>query len=48
MATVPILEKAGRLTEVRACMFNLIADNWTTPTGEVHLPAQYLLTIAAR
>ncbi len=29
-------------------MISLIAANWTTPSGEVHLPAQYLLATATR
>jgi SAM-dependent methyltransferase len=48
MTTLPLLEQAGRLPEVRTRMLTLITGNWTTPTGEVRLPAQYLLTHATR
>ncbi|MEI8411518.1 MULTISPECIES: class I SAM-dependent methyltransferase [unclassified Kribbella] len=48
VATLPLLEQAGVLPDVRSRMLSLIATNWTTPTGEVHLPAQYLLATATR
>jgi SAM-dependent methyltransferase len=48
VATFPLLEKAGRLAEVRTRMLDVIATDWTTPAGEVSLPAQYLLVTATR
>jgi SAM-dependent methyltransferase len=48
VATLPLLEKAGRLTDVRTRIFDVITAGWTTPTGEVRLPAQYLLATATR
>jgi ubiquinone/menaquinone biosynthesis C-methylase UbiE len=48
VATFPLLEKAGRLDEVRTRMLEVITDDWTSPTGAVHLPAQYLLATATR
>jgi hypothetical protein len=48
VATLPLLEKAGRLTAVRTRIFDVITADWTTPTGEVRLPAQYLLATATR
>lgn len=51
VATFPVLEKAGRLTEVRTRALQAIADNSTTssgPSGEVRLSAQYLLATAIR
>jgi SAM-dependent methyltransferase len=46
--TLPLLEQAGVLPDVRSNMLSVIASQWTTPTGEVHLPAQYLLAEATR
>jgi len=48
VVTLPLLENAGRLDEVRARVLQTITDDWTTPTGEVQLSAQYLLTTATR
>ena len=48
VATFPLLEKAGRLDEVRARMLKVITDDWTSPSGDVQLPAQYLLATATR
>jgi hypothetical protein len=48
VATFPLLEKAGRLTDVRTQVLKMITDAWTSPTGEVRLPAQYLLSTATR
>jgi SAM-dependent methyltransferase len=48
VATFPLLEKAGRLEEVRARILDVITAEWTTPSGEVRLPAQYLLAKATR
>jgi SAM-dependent methyltransferase len=48
IATFPLLEKAGRLAAVRTRMLDVIATDWTTPSGEVRLPAQYLLVTATR
>jgi SAM-dependent methyltransferase len=48
VATLPLLEKAGRLTEVRTRVLDVITAGWTTPSGEVRLPAQYLLAAATR
>jgi len=51
VAAFPLLEKAGRLTEVRTRALQAIADNSTTssgPSGEVRLSAQYLLATAIR
>ncbi|WP_433160996.1 class I SAM-dependent methyltransferase [Kribbella sp. CA-247076] len=48
VATFPILEQAGRLDEVRTRVFDLIAERWTEPSGEVRLPARYLLAEATR
>jgi SAM-dependent methyltransferase len=48
VATLPLLEKAGRLTEIRTRILDVITADWTTDSGEVHLPAQYLLATATR
>ena len=48
VATFPLLEKAGRLDEIRAHILTELAQNWTTDSGEVRLPAQYLLASATR
>jgi SAM-dependent methyltransferase len=48
IATFPLLEQAGVLNDVRSGMLSLIAENWTTPSGEVQLPAEYLLATASR
>ncbi|NIK57373.1 methyltransferase domain-containing protein [Kribbella shirazensis] len=48
VTTFPLLERAGRLDEVRARLLQTLTDNWTTPTGEVRIPAQYLLATAVR
>jgi SAM-dependent methyltransferase len=48
IATFPLLEKAGRLGEVRTRILTTISENWTTASGEVRLPAQYLLAAARR
>ncbi|WP_410784895.1 class I SAM-dependent methyltransferase [Kribbella sp. C-35] len=48
VATFPLLKKAGRLEEVRTQTLDAISKDWTTPAGEVRLPAQYLLAIATR
>jgi hypothetical protein len=46
--TLPVLEKAGRLDEVRNRVLHMLDENWTTSTGEVRLKAQYLLATAVR
>jgi SAM-dependent methyltransferase len=46
--TLPVLEQAGRLEEVRNRVLETINKDWTTSTGEVHLKAQYLLATATR
>ncbi|MGW5195047.1 class I SAM-dependent methyltransferase [Kribbella sp. NPDC004138] len=46
--TLPVLEKAGRLDEVRTRVLTMLNENWTTSTGEVRLKAQYLLATAVR
>ncbi len=48
IVTLPLLEQAGVLADVRSRTISLIAANWTTPSGEVHLPAPYLLATATR
>jgi SAM-dependent methyltransferase len=48
IATLPLLEQAGVLNDVRSRMLSLIAENWTTASGEVQLPAEYLLATASR
>jgi hypothetical protein len=48
VATFPLLERAGRLDDVRASFLQTLNDNWTSPTGEVRIPAQYLLATATR
>ncbi|TCC09983.1 hypothetical protein [Kribbella soli] len=48
VATFPLLERAGRLDDVRTQFLQTLTDNWTSPTGEVHIPAQYLLATATR
>jgi hypothetical protein len=48
VATLPLLEKAGRLTEVRTRILDVITANWTTDSGGVRLPAQYLVATATR
>jgi len=48
VATFPLLEKAGRLDEVRALALEKIAAKWTRPDGTVELPARYLLAVATR
>ncbi|WP_350274014.1 class I SAM-dependent methyltransferase [Kribbella sp. HUAS MG21] len=48
VGTLPVLERAGRLDEVRDQVLRTINDNWLTPTGEVRLKAQYLLATATR
>ncbi|GAB2670641.1 class I SAM-dependent methyltransferase [Kribbella swartbergensis] len=48
VATLPLLDQSGRLPAVRTQMLTQITQNWTTPTGEVALPAQYLLAKATR
>ncbi len=48
VGTLPLLEKAGRLAEVRTRVLDEIAAGWTTPSGEVRIPAQYLLATATR
>lgn len=48
VTTFPLLERAGRLDDVRKRFLQTLTDNWTTPTGEVRLPAQYLLATAVR
>ncbi|TDO64014.1 methyltransferase family protein [Kribbella sp. VKM Ac-2571] len=46
--TLPLLEQAGRLDEVRKRVLQTIADDWITSTGQVRLKAQYLLATAVR
>ena len=46
--TLPVLEQAGRLEEVRNRVLDMITTDWTTSTGEVRLKAQYLLATATR
>lgn len=48
VATFPLLEQAGRLDEVRTRVITTIRDSWITASGEVRLPAQYLLAVATR
>ncbi|HWD81995.1 MAG TPA: class I SAM-dependent methyltransferase [Kribbella sp.] len=48
VTTFPLLKQAGRLDEVRERFLQTLTDNWTTPTGQVNLPAQYLLATAVR
>jgi hypothetical protein len=48
VSTFPLLQQAGRLDEVRAHFLQTLADNWTDATGQVRLPAQYLLASASR
>jgi SAM-dependent methyltransferase len=48
VVTLPLLDQAGVLPNVRSRMLSLIADSWTTPSGAVELPAQYLLAEATR
>ena len=48
VTTFPLLERAGRLDGVHERFLQALADNWTTPTGRVQLPAQYLLATAVR
>lgn len=48
VSTFPLLQQAGRLDEVRAHFLQTLADNWTDTTGQVRLPAQYLLASASR
>jgi SAM-dependent methyltransferase len=48
VATLPLLEQAGVLDDVRSRMLAMIADNWTSASGAVDLPAQYLLATATR
>ena len=48
VTTFPLLEQAGRLDEVRDRFLQTLTDNWTTPSGQVQLPAQYLLATAVR
>lgn len=48
VTTFPILERAGRLDDVRVRFLQALADDWTSPTGAVHIPAQYLLATATR
>jgi ubiquinone/menaquinone biosynthesis C-methylase UbiE len=48
VATSPLLEKAGRLDEVRTRVVTVLTDNFGSATGEVRLPAQYLLATATR
>ncbi|WP_329002358.1 class I SAM-dependent methyltransferase [Kribbella sp. NBC_00709] len=48
VSTFPLLEQAGRLDDVRARFLQTLADNWTDTTGQVRLPAQYLLATATR
>ncbi|MEU4194921.1 class I SAM-dependent methyltransferase [Kribbella sp. NPDC026611] len=47
VATLPLLEQAGRLTDVRTRVIDAIG-NWTTPSGQVSIPSQYLLATATR
>jgi SAM-dependent methyltransferase len=48
VTTFPLLERAGRLDEVRTRFLQTLADNWTDASGQVRLPAQYLLATATR
>ncbi|RZU18581.1 hypothetical protein EV645_0775 [Kribbella rubisoli] len=48
VSTFPLLQQAGRLDEVRTRSLQTLADNWTDTTGQVRLPAQYLLATATR
>jgi SAM-dependent methyltransferase len=48
VTTFPLLERAGRLDDVRARFLQTLTDNWTSSTGEVRIPAQYLLATATR
>jgi SAM-dependent methyltransferase len=48
IATAPLLEQAGRLDEVRTRVVKVLTDNFGSPTGEIRLPAQYLLATATR
>jgi SAM-dependent methyltransferase len=48
IGTLPVLEQAGRLEEVRNRVLATINEDWTTSTGEVRLKAQYLLATATR
>ena len=48
VATFPVLEKAGRLDEVRTLALETIAAKWTRPDGAIELPARYLLAAATR
>ena len=43
-------DHGARVTAVEPAtrMLDLIATDWTTPSGEVRLPAQYLLVTATR
>ncbi|WP_406051960.1 class I SAM-dependent methyltransferase [Kribbella sp. NBC_00889] len=48
VTTFPMLEQAGRLDEVRARTIDVLTERWTGTSGEVRLPAQYLLAVATR
>lgn len=48
VTTLPLLQQAGRLDEVHERFLQTLTDNWTTSTGQVQLPAQYLLATAVR
>ncbi|MFK4090025.1 class I SAM-dependent methyltransferase [Kribbella sp. NPDC020789] len=48
VASFPVLEKAGRLDEVRRLVLEKIAEQWTLPDGSIELPARYLLAVAGR
>jgi SAM-dependent methyltransferase len=48
IAALPLLDQAGVLADVRSRTIALITANWTTPSGQVHLPAPYLLAEAVR
>lgn len=47
LATFPLLEKADRLTDVRTRVLEAIGT-WTASSGQVSIPAQYLLAAARR
>ncbi|HEY3559574.1 MAG TPA: class I SAM-dependent methyltransferase [Kribbella sp.] len=48
VTSFPLLEQAGRLDEVRERFLQALTDNWTTRSGQVNLPAQYVLATAVR
>ncbi|TDW19470.1 class I SAM-dependent methyltransferase [Kribbella kalugense] len=48
VATFPLLQQAGRLDEIRARFLEALTSDHADPSGEIHIPAQYLLATATR